>query len=53
MNMYVRSMKFLKLKKNVKLKFSLNFSFVSFLKNNMVIKWTADKSTQREENSNE
>lgn len=49
--MYVRSMKFLKLKINVK--FSLNFSFVSFLKNNMVIKWTADKSTQREENSNE
>lgn len=48
--MYVRSMKFLKLKINVK--FSLNFSFVSFLKNNMVIKWTADKSTQREENSN-
>lgn len=52
MNMYARSMKFLKLKTHVKLKFSLKFSFVSFLKNNMVIKWTADKSTQREENSN-
>lgn len=52
MNMYARSKKFLKLKIHVKLKFSLKFSFVSFLKKNMVIKWTADKSTQREVNSN-